>query len=117
MRISDWNSDVCSSDLPAPCLVEFRLVVARTDQRGQARLEGGGIRESPRRRQGMDSHPRSTDDGELSVTEIWMICDQHRIALSTGVDLDVWTAGDRSEERRVGKECISTCRSRWSPYH
>src|SRR3546814_6865974 len=27
------------------------------------------------------------------------------------------TAVDRSEERRVGKECVSTCRSRWSPYH
>src|SRR3546814_4055319 len=25
--------------------------------------------------------------------------------------------GDSSEERRVGKECVSTCRSRWSPYH
>src|SRR3546814_15122060 len=25
--------------------------------------------------------------------------------------------GQRSEERRVGKECVSTCRSRWSPYH
>src|SRR3546814_1382494 len=25
--------------------------------------------------------------------------------------------GSRSEERRVGKECVSTCRSRWSPYH
>src|SRR3546814_11541932 len=24
---------------------------------------------------------------------------------------------NRSEERRVGKECVSTCRSRWSPYH
>src|SRR3546814_6913424 len=30
--------------------------------------------------------------------------------------LDVWLQG-RSEERRVGKECVSTCRSRWSPYH
>src|SRR3546814_12903034 len=27
------------------------------------------------------------------------------------------TAAYRSEERRVGKECVSTCRSRWSPYH
>src|SRR3546814_5111843 len=26
-------------------------------------------------------------------------------------------AGGRSEERRVGEECVSTCRSRWSPYH
>src|SRR3546814_19187958 len=33
-------------------------------------------------------------------------------------DPDVVQAGkDRSEERRVGKECVSTCRSRWSPYH
>src|SRR3546814_15182789 len=32
------------------------------------------------------------------------------------VDLPPGT-GDRSEERRVGKECVSTCRSRWSPYH
>src|SRR3546814_13905199 len=28
-----------------------------------------------------------------------------------------WNVGLRSEERRVGKECVSTCRSRWSPYH
>src|SRR3546814_12622772 len=27
-----------------------------------------------------------------------------------------YIVGDRSEERRVGKECVSTCRSRWSPY-
>src|SRR3546814_19421929 len=40
-------------------------------------------------------------------------------------DADAWwfmlfygvTFGGRSEERRVGKECVSTCRSRWSPYH
>src|SRR3546814_11082057 len=32
--------------------------------------------------------------------------------------VDVFGAGlDRSEERRVGKECVSTCSSRWSPYH
>src|SRR3546814_15141290 len=36
-----------------------------------------------------------------------------------GAALDRWFGGerDRSEERRVGKECVSTCRSRWSPYH
>ena len=32
-------------------------------------------------------------------------------------DFDAITIGERSEERRVGKECVSTCRSRWSPYH
>src|SRR3546814_12027552 len=30
---------------------------------------------------------------------------------------DSWRIERRSEERRVGKECVSTCRSRWSPYH
>src|SRR3546814_18475348 len=29
----------------------------------------------------------------------------------------MYRTGHRSEERRVGKECVSTCRSRWSPYH
>src|SRR3546814_16451444 len=36
---------------------------------------------------------------------------RHRDAVEFLVD------GARSEERRVGKECVSTCRSRWSPYH
>src|SRR3546814_20856548 len=31
--------------------------------------------------------------------------------------LEIMRIGKRSEERRVGKECVSTCRSRWSPYH
>src|SRR3546814_8364112 len=49
------------------------------------------------------------------------ICDDERAALRA--DLDVLDSRDladlfaRSEERRVGKECVSTCRSRWSPYH
>src|SRR3546814_15662171 len=30
---------------------------------------------------------------------------------------ELYTSCERSEERRVGKECVSTCRSRWSPYH
>src|SRR3546814_13667108 len=35
----------------------------------------------------------------------------------TGARVDAQVDQDRSEERRVGKECVSTCRSRWSPYH
>src|SRR3546814_5009282 len=88
MRISDWSSDVCSSDLDA---VE---VLAEIGQRG------------------------AVIDGRA-----------HRIA-EVGHQRDAIGAGDhegivalglpdigRSEERRVGKECVSTCRSRWSPYH
>src|SRR3546814_7567045 len=38
-------------------------------------------------------------------------------ALAVLADARAWPDHDRSEERRVGKECVSTCRSRWSPYH
>src|SRR3546814_14295360 len=42
-------------------------------------------------------------------------------ATGTGIDIDperiTEATENRSEERRVGKECVSTCRSRWSPYH
>src|SRR3546814_4617214 len=62
LRISDWSSDVCSSDL-------HRL----------------------HHRQGRRRHRPQAGRHQLG--------------------------GTRSEERRVGKECVSTCRSRWSPYH
>src|SRR3546814_14532062 len=41
----------------------------------------------------------------------------HLMQIRTGADLRAAQASGRSEERRVGKECVSTCRSRWSPYH
>src|SRR3546814_15287018 len=66
MRISDWSSDVCSSDLPA-----------------RARWRGG-------RGAGWPDRANARQDRR---------------------------AAGRSEERRVGKECVSTCRSRWSPDH
>jgi hypothetical protein len=39
------------------------------------------------------------------------------LAVGAAVGADAVDADARSEERRVGKECVSTCRSRWSPYH
>src|SRR3546814_7400058 len=76
MRISDWSSDVCSSDLAAPparddVVERLRVIVAGIDAAGAAKLHA---------------------------------------VVRAGVDQL------RSEERRVGKECVSTCRSRWSPY-
>src|SRR3546814_4865493 len=71
MRISDWSSDVCSSDLLFHAADGRRR---RAVGRGHPPALAGG------RRQGLHQHRR------------------------------------RSEERRVGKECVSTCRSRWSPY-
>src|SRR3546814_9911404 len=39
------------------------------------------------------------------------------LLLSCSLVLGLLGSAGRSEERRVGKECVSTCRSRWSPYH
>src|SRR3546814_8699888 len=69
MRISDWSSDVCSSDLLGG-------------------RHGATVRFLP----------------PLIITE-------------QEVDFVGQILFQRSEERRVGKECVSTCRSRWSPYH
>src|SRR3546814_7919508 len=77
MRISDWSSDVCSSDLifiepPEASALRLALMVAPTA-----------------------TAPPST------------VSNTSRIQITAR----------RSEERRVGKECVSTCRYRWSPYH
>src|SRR3546814_2087508 len=80
MRISDWSSDVCSSDLGG----------SRSKRFWSARLS---------------CRPRPSVSSALCP----MRCDRVR---STVVHDET-----RSEERRVGKECVSTCRSRWSPYH
>src|SRR3546814_5549946 len=83
MRISDWSSDVCSSDLPQ-----------RTALFSQVRISG----HSNRCRQCLPML-------QCVVMPEWS-------PLSGEA-----TTAFRSEERRVGKECVSTCRSRWSPYH
>src|SRR3546814_2323189 len=76
MRISDWSSDVCSSDLMPARHGTHRLLSLR-----QARPH---------------LHRRSRQGVALPLLRL---------------------PKTRSEERRVGKECVSTCRSRWSPYH
>src|SRR3546814_1618472 len=105
MRISDWSSDVCSSDLlarfgmggEALALLGWidQLVVAVGNlQRAQIQLE------PLRDRRCIRANPR-----------------QRTLARRVVVDQQHAIARQRSEERRVGKECVSTCRSRWSPYH
>src|SRR3546814_9951169 len=85
MRISDWSSDVCSSDLN-------RLREARSRQSAiAARLQSAENR-----------------------VKLRTLLSNERVdeALARFDQLE-----RRSEERRVGQECVSTCRSRWSPYH
>src|SRR3546814_16677915 len=57
---------------------------------------------------------------QSTVTEVVSSADRIRHAMDTQAQTvtSITSAVDeRSEERRVGKECVSTCRSRWSPYH
>src|SRR3546814_3217177 len=88
MRISDWSSDVCSSDL--------------LDQGDRAPLGVGGQHYDVERAQ--------------DVRHVLAHAEQvHRVADAQLRDLGLHLG--RSDERRVGKECVRTCRSRWSPYH
>src|SRR3546814_2136413 len=90
MRISDWSSDVCSSDL----VVAKGTHLARPELAHSVHVEVAGLQ--PDR----PYYYRFTAGGERSL----------RGRART-------LPAPRSEERRVGKECVSTCRSRWSPYH
>src|SRR3546814_9669301 len=89
VRISDWSSDVCSSDLLA-----VQTFIAPWDA---AVLREAFARELARGGQVYFLH------NEVSSTSVRR---QPNFSPLT-----------RSEERRVGKECVSQCRSRWSPYY
>src|SRR3546814_13337443 len=100
MRISDWSSDVCSSDLIVTGAVSAVQNIVKCIRRC-------GLEVSDLILQPMASAEAvlTADEKELGVVLIDI----------GGGTTDV--AIFRSEERRVGKECVSTCRSRWSPYH
>src|SRR3546814_12112174 len=101
MRISDWSSDVCSSDLPAGAIPgpaagsgrDVRTAMQCLSQCRAARAEGARDRAW---------RPRRGETGMSDAAKDWGMTE----------------ADDcRSEERRVGKECVRKCRSRWVRYH
>src|SRR3546814_15268557 len=97
MRISDWSSDVCSSDL-------LEKALSRTEHDVAIALHKTYF---------LDYVCSSIKHRTWYAFRgaIWISSD-------SGVDLRSKISNEfRSEERRVGKECVSTCRSRWSPYH
>src|SRR3546814_15972112 len=104
MRISDWSSDVCSSDLGAWHGWGFHEDGAASGLRAAERLGFSWSAPTPVRT------PR------VSRTDI-----RHtrRTPWKNAFDNRSWTSlvDLRSDERRVGKGCVSTCRSRVSPYH
>src|SRR3546814_19094143 len=100
MSISDWSSDVCSSDLHPP------LGIA--DDRGEARAVARDL-DTAKSRFGFFGEPDRV--GFILDPRIGA---EPQLADQPGKEQD--DDERRSEERRVGKEGVSTCRSRWSPY-
>src|SRR3546814_18961038 len=102
MRISDWSSDVCSSDLE----IGFRRF--------------GHLDQTP----GEQPQPPDPEADVITAEEIDRFGRRARAAVGNVIEPAVARPQPqdcphalhiRSEERRVGKECVSTCRTRWSP--
>src|SRR3546814_12959017 len=105
MRISDWSSDVCSSDL-LPAVHDRRAPYLRLEcslTRYPNLFVVGAAKAGTTHLHGLLSTHGDVCMSSLKETHFFA-------ETYTGTDY-------RSEERRVGKECVSTCRSRWSPYH
>src|SRR3546814_14866394 len=109
MRISDWSSDVCSSDLPDHSPEPPGPMTSSL--RGALSLHNGSSGETA---------------DQLCLPDRSCRCVFHSVSLARSREqLNRLTAGSksfpamsfRSEERRVGKECVSTCRFRWESYH
>src|SRR3546814_17945418 len=113
MRISDWGSDVCSSGLLTDPSLLDRMVTEKLQVEGEKIGTEGwkwvatavdlpwGVTNGLREIDGVPVPRTPEEEARLAELE----------AEAEKID------AERSEERRVGKECVSTCRSRWSPYH
>src|SRR3546814_14985264 len=105
MRISDWSSDVCSSDLGKK---QYEPTIKQHLIFGDETSFGLACSFLPYLK--MNQHQFQfyfeLDESNFNVPQL--------LGLE---NYSVFSKNDRSEERRVGKECVSTCRSRWSPYH
>src|SRR3546814_12134611 len=107
MRISDWSSDVCSSDLAARRLVAMCYNYLAV---------GGTV---PLKSPQIKACLRAIRDVVPATTRLHILgfakADEIETFSPFAITSFDTTSPLRSEERRVGKECVSTCRSRWSP--
>src|SRR3546814_16396460 len=118
MRISDWTSYVCSSDLQK---IQFRPRARIIRTIGYQLISGpeAAVIELVKNSYDADASyvvikfqpPLVEGDGRIVVKD-----DGHGMTVDD-IQEKWMEPATRSEERRVGKECVSTCRSRWSPYH
>src|SRR3546814_19668684 len=105
MRISDWSSDVCSSDLGL-----LHVVLVQSFQRGNLKFQSGrrgGVGAGDRRKKRQVPSVVRPHAKRRRPTD--QCCVKGHLARHTG--------RLRSEGRRVGKECVRTGSHRWTPYH
>src|SRR3546814_15942622 len=117
MRISDWSSDVCSSDL------DFRLVALRYDAQTIYRFifvsasERSAALNVPFRETTYSFRKLSEAEAAKLKPRRVRIYEVKAGDTPAKIAARMPFAEERSEERRVGTECVRTCRSRWAPYH
>src|SRR3546814_20534293 len=99
MRISDWSSDVCSSDLGTAFVLFPVPIRCQLGEAAVARLAFAQF------------------GGAFGHRLLQHLVECLKPAVQQAYLQHIVDTCPRSEERRVGKECVSTCRSRWSPYH
>src|SRR3546814_13536818 len=113
MRISDWSSDVCSSDLGG-------LVGAA--------LAGGVVLQIPLGRWSDLIDRRAVIAAAAGAAAVVAVATalvgsdrpaavNALVTVAGGTTFPLYSLSQRSEERRVGKECVHTCSSRWLPHH
>src|SRR3546814_13885700 len=124
MRIIEWSSDVCSSDLPSnsACFVvimridHWKIGNSLADRHDQERQQSKPHPVTTIRVQVRPHYLQGGDIDFLDISEMWNMALGCSHVLSDA-PAQANNFNLRSEERRVGKECVSTCRSRWWPYH
>src|SRR3546814_9831797 len=109
VRISDWSSDVCSSDLLRHILAAHgltaRFVTLQTADRHPSRPHPSMIEAA------------IAEAGAAPETSVMIGDTSYDMAMARAAGTRAVGVAWRSEERRVGQECVSTGRSRWSPFH
>src|SRR3546814_18890197 len=118
MRISDWSSDVCSSDLThvvigKPQPVDLSKVLTASDEPA-ARMVAEMLEKKPQTISSLSSVTTSAEKILLDLSahnakEIRPVLPMRAHSFTSAIP--------RSEERRGGQECVSTCRSRWAGDH
>src|SRR3546814_12976602 len=103
MLISDWSSDVCSSDLITPCFVGKSLekFARQAEPKLHCRVAFDGLERHAIQTLPHQKRPAAEINDAPGQTFI-----PRPVSLAT-----------RTDERRGGKECVRTCSSRWSPTH